>query len=107
MSEVYQDILRNDGDRAMCREILAGNLGEDQRLDRLGVVREATIHTDEARTDDVQGIGRLISLFGKGGGCNSHVLGATITTLLQRHGWSMSNIMVSSTIGKAASLINA
>ena len=38
MSEVYQDILRNDGDRAMCREILAGNLGEDQRLDRYGVV---------------------------------------------------------------------
>ena len=80
---------------------------EDQRLDNDGNVRAAALQTVESTKNDGEDICRFIDLIGKGGVGKSHALDEIITTMLQRHGWSMSNIMVSDTSDKAASIINA
>ena len=80
---------------------------EYQRLDHDVIVREATLQTSEFSTYDSRYIGRLIALIGKGGGGKSHVLDATITTLFQTQGWSMSNMIMSTNTVKSDYLINA
>ena len=70
-------------------------------------MRAAALQTVESTKNDGEDICRFIDLIGKGGVGKSHALDEIITTMLQRHGWSMSNIMVSDTSDKAASIINA
>ena len=70
-------------------------------------MRAEILHTGGSSADDLQDIGRLIVIIGKGGGGKSHVLDSIITTLFQRHVWSMPNIMLSTTTEKSAYLINA
>ena len=80
---------------------------EYQRLSHNGILRESTLQISEYKTYDGKDIGIFIYLIGKGGGGKSHVLDSIITTLFQRHVWSMPNIMLSTTTEKSAYLINA
>ena len=70
-------------------------------------MREEALQTGELIKYDGQDIGSLIAIKRKGGGGKFHVLDVTIKALLQRHGWSMSKIMVYANKYKSASLINA
>ena len=69
-------------------------------------MRVEKIQTGGSITYDDQDIGSFIAFIGKCSGVKSNVLDDTITTLLQMHGRSLSNIMVSVTTGKADFLIN-
>ena len=106
VSDIYQDILRTDGDSSISWYILAVIFEEDQRISNYVIVRESTIYTGGSSIYYGHDIGRLIVLIGKGGCGNSCVLDTTITTLLQRHVQSMLNIMLSTTTVKDAYLIN-
>ena len=71
------------------------------------IVSSETLHTGDYSAYDGQYFGRFIGIIGKSGGGKYCLLNATITTMLKRHGWSMSKIMVSDNTVKAASLINS